>query len=107
MRFDLAIFSMDQSTGRRSPRSRGPERSKGFSADEYNSHRKKENVSRTYQCIDGYCPIAGDLGRNEGRALGLELRGGILYFAHQTEDVQTRSFPRIKLPCPSGGRPHG
>lgn len=69
MRFDLAIFSIDQSTECRSPRNRGPEHSEGFSADEYKNYGKKENVIRTYQCIDGHCPIAGGLrGMRDGRS---------------------------------------
>ena len=40
-----------------------------------NSDTKKEAVSRTYQGVDGYTPIALYLG-NEGWNLGLELRAG-------------------------------
>jgi len=40
-----------------------------------NSNSKKEGVSRTYQKVDGYTPIAAYLG-NEGWCLGLELRPG-------------------------------
>src|SRR5699024_2824368 len=40
-----------------------------------NSNSKKEGVSRTYQKVDGYTPIAAYMG-NEGWCLGLELRPG-------------------------------
>jgi hypothetical protein len=40
-----------------------------------NSNTRKEGVSRTYQKVDGYTPIAAYLG-NEGWCLGMELRPG-------------------------------
>jgi hypothetical protein len=41
-----------------------------------NFDTKKEDVGRTYQGVDGYCPIAGYLG-NEGWNVGLELRAKV------------------------------
>lgn len=60
-----------------------------------NSGSKKEDVGRTYQGIDGYCPIAGYLG-NEGWNVGLELRAGTWHSALETEYFYERSFPRVK-----------
>ena len=47
-----------------------------------NSDTQKEDVSRTYQGFDGYCPIAGYLG-NEGWNVGLELWAGKWHSARQ------------------------
>lgn len=60
-----------------------------------NGDTKKEDVSRTYQGFDGYCPIAGYLG-NEGWNAGLELRAGSHHSALETEYFYERSFPRVK-----------
>lgn len=59
-----------------------------------NSDTKKEEVSRTYQGIDGYCPIAAYLG-NEGWNIGLELRAGKQHSAFETDYFLERVFPRI------------
>ncbi len=60
-----------------------------------NSDTKKEDVSRTDQGVDGYCPIAGYLG-NEGWNIGLELRAGSWHCAHETECFCERAFPRVR-----------
>jgi hypothetical protein len=60
-----------------------------------NSDTKKEDVGRTYQGVDGYCPIAGYLG-NEGWNVGLELRAGAWHCARQTEYFYERAFARVK-----------
>jgi hypothetical protein len=56
-----------------------------------NSDTKKEAVSRTYQGVDGYTPIALYLG-NEGWNLGLELRAGSHHSALETEYFFERAF---------------
>jgi hypothetical protein len=71
VRFDIDTFAMD------------------------NSDTKKEHVSRTYQGIDGYCPIAGYLG-NEGWVAGIELRSGSHHSALETEYFYERSVPVVK-----------
>ena len=58
-----------------------------------NSATKKEDVGRTYQGVDGYCPIAAYLG-NEGWNVGLELRAGTWHSANETEYFYERSLPR-------------
>lgn len=60
-----------------------------------NSDTKKEDIGRTYQGVDGYCPIAGYLG-NEGWNVGLELRAGTHHSALETEYFYERTFPRVK-----------
>lgn len=60
-----------------------------------NSNTKKEDIGRTYQGVDGYCPIAGYLG-NEGWNVGLELRAGTHHSALETEYFYERAFPRLK-----------
>jgi hypothetical protein len=60
-----------------------------------NSDTKKEEVGRTYQGVDGYCPIAGYLG-NEGWNIGLELRAGTWHSAFETEYFYERAFPKVK-----------
>jgi hypothetical protein len=60
-----------------------------------NSETKKEYIGRTYQGVDGYCPIAGYLG-NEGWNVGLELRAGSHHSALETEYFYERAFPRVK-----------
>jgi len=60
-----------------------------------NSDTKKEHVGRTYQGVDGYCPIAGYLGC-EGWNVGLELRAGAWHSASETEYFYERAFPRVK-----------
>lgn len=64
-----------------------------------NSDSKKEHVSRTYQGVDGYTPIAVYLG-NEGWNLGLELRAGSHHSALETEYFLERAFPRLERLCP-------
>jgi hypothetical protein len=63
-----------------------------------NSDTKKEAVSRTYQGVDGYTPIALYLG-NEGWNLGLELRAGSHHSALETEYFFERVFPRLERVC--------
>ncbi len=63
-----------------------------------NSDTKMEAVSRTYQGVDGYTPIALYLG-NEGWNLGLELRAGSHHSALETEYFFERAFPRLERAC--------
>lgn len=63
-----------------------------------NSDTKKEAVSRTYQGVDGYTPIALYVG-NEGWNLGLELRAGAQHSASETEYFLERTFPRLERVC--------
>ena len=63
-----------------------------------NSDTKKEAVSRTYQGVDGYTPIALYLG-NEGWNIGLELRAGSHHSALETEYFLERAFPRLERLC--------
>jgi hypothetical protein len=63
-----------------------------------NSDTKKEAVSRTYQGVDGYTPIALYLG-NEGWNIGLELRAGSHHSALETEYFLERVFPRLERLC--------
>jgi len=63
-----------------------------------NSDTQKEAVSRTYQGVDGYTPIALYLG-NEGWNLGLELRAGSHHSALETEYFFERVFPRLERVC--------
>jgi hypothetical protein len=58
-----------------------------------NSGTKKEWVSRTYQGMDGYTPIAAYLG-NEGWCLALELRPGSQHSALETHYFLERVLPR-------------
>lgn len=60
-----------------------------------NSGTKKEAVSRTYQGVDGYTPIAAYLG-NEGWCLGLELRPGSQHSALETHYFLERVLPRAR-----------
>ena len=60
-----------------------------------NSDTKKEDVSRTYQGVDGYTPIAAYLG-NEGWSIGLELRAGSQHTALRLTTSLARVFPRIE-----------
>jgi hypothetical protein len=60
-----------------------------------NSGTKKQEVSRTYQGIDGYTPIAAYLG-NEGWNLGLELRPGKQHSAAETHFFLERLFSKIE-----------
>lgn len=59
-----------------------------------NSSTHKEAVSRTYQGVDGYTPIAAYLG-NEGWNIGLELRAGKQHSAFETDYFLERVFPRM------------
>jgi hypothetical protein len=63
-----------------------------------NSDTHKEAVSRTYQGVDGYTPIALYLG-NEGWNIGLELRAGSHHSALETEYFLERVFPRLQRLC--------
>jgi len=65
-----------------------------------NSDTKKEDVSRTYQGVDGYTPIAAYLG-NEGWNIGLELRAGSQHSAFETDYFLERVFPRIERLAPA------
>jgi hypothetical protein len=60
-----------------------------------NSGTKKEWVSRTYQGVDGYTPIAAYLG-NEGWCLALELRPGSQHSALETHYFLERVLPRAQ-----------
>jgi len=60
-----------------------------------NSGTKKEAVSRTYQGVDGYTPIAAYLG-NEGWCVGLELRPGSQHSALETHYFLERVLPRAR-----------
>lgn len=60
-----------------------------------NSDTKKEAVSRTYQGVDGYTPIAAYLG-NEGGCLALELRPGSQHSALETHYFLERVLPRAE-----------
>ena len=60
-----------------------------------NSGTKKEAVSRTYQGVDGYTPIAAYLG-NEGWCTGLELRPGSQHSALETHYFLERVLPRVR-----------
>lgn len=60
-----------------------------------NSGTRKEDVSRTYQGVDGYTPIAAYLG-NEGWNIGLELRAGSQHSAFEADRFLERIFPRIE-----------
>lgn len=64
-----------------------------------NSGSQKECVSRTYQGVDGYTPIAAYLG-NEGWNIGLELRAGKQHSACGTDNFLERVFPRLERLCP-------
>ncbi len=68
-----------------------------------NSDTKKEDVSRTYQGIDGYTPIAAYLG-NEGWNIGLELRAGSQHSAFETDYFLERVFPRIERLAPADSK---
>ena len=65
-----------------------------------NGDSKKELVSRTYQGVDGYCPIAAYLG-NEGWNIGLELRPGKQHSAAETHYFYERVFPRAHRLVPA------
>jgi len=68
-----------------------------------NSDTKKEDVGRSYQGVDGYCPIAGYLGR-EGWNVGLELRAGAWHCARQTEYCYERAFRLWRMRGVTGRR---
>ncbi len=65
-----------------------------------NSGTAKELVSRTYQGVDGFTPIAVYVG-NEGWSLGLELRAGSQHSALEAEHFLERVFPRLQRLCPT------
>lgn len=56
-----------------------------------NDNSKKEQVSRTYQGVDGYTPIAAYLG-NEGWNIGLELRRGSDHSSNNAEPFFEKTF---------------
>lgn len=56
-----------------------------------NDNSKKEQVSRTYQGVDGYTPIAAYLG-NEGWSIGLELRKGSDHSSKNAEQFFEKTF---------------
>lgn len=60
-----------------------------------NSGTKKEDVSRTYQGVDGYTPIAAYLG-NEGWNIGLELRPGKQHSAAETHFFMERVYGKLE-----------
>jgi hypothetical protein len=64
-----------------------------------NSDTRKEYVSRTYQGVDGYTPIALCLG-NGGLNIGLELRACSHHSALETEYFLERSFSLLQRLCP-------
>lgn len=64
-----------------------------------NSGTQKECVSRTYQGVDGYTPIAAYLG-NEGWCLALELRPGSQHSALETHYMLERVLPRARELAP-------
>jgi hypothetical protein len=64
-----------------------------------NSGTKKKHVSRTYQGVDGYTPIAAYVG-NEG-CLGLELRPGSQHSALETHYFLERVLPRVRALAPA------
>ena len=68
-----------------------------------NSGTKKEWVSRTYQGVDGYTPIAAYLG-NEGWCLALELRPGSQHSALETHYFLERVLPRAQALAPAGAQ---
>jgi hypothetical protein len=68
-----------------------------------NSDTKKEAVSRTYQGVAGYTPIALYLG-NEGWNIGLELRPGSHHSVLETEYFLERVFPRLERLCPQDAK---
>ena len=59
------------------------------------SGTKKEEVSRTYQGVDGYTPVAAYLG-NEGWCIGLELRPGRWHSSLEIDYFLERLFPRVE-----------
>ncbi len=59
------------------------------------SGSKKEEVSRTYQGVDGYTPVAAYLG-NEGWCVGLELRPGRWHSSLEIEYFLERLLPRVE-----------
>jgi hypothetical protein len=63
-----------------------------------NSDTHREAVSRTYQGVDGYTPIALYLG-NEDWNIGLELRAGSHHSALEMEYFLERTFPRLERLC--------
>jgi hypothetical protein len=60
-----------------------------------NSNTCKEGVTRTYQKVDGYTPIAAYLG-NEGWCLGLELRPGKQHTMKESNAFLERVLPRAR-----------
>jgi hypothetical protein len=64
------------------------------------SGSKKEDVSRTYQGVDGYTPVAAYLG-NEGWCVGLELRPGRWHSSLEIEYFLERLLPRVERLVPA------
>ena len=57
-----------------------------------NSGTAKEGVGRSYAGVDGYCPLAADLG-SHGFCLELALRPGVQYSARETDFKLERVLP--------------
>ena len=64
-----------------------------FAMDQSGS--KKEEVSRTYQGVDGYTPRAAYIG-NEGGCVGVELRLGRWRSAQEADYFLERVLPRVE-----------
>lgn len=64
------------------------------------SGSKKEDVSRTYQGVDGYTPVAAYLG-NEGWCIGLELRPGRWHSSLEIDYFLERLLPRVERLVPA------
>jgi hypothetical protein len=64
------------------------------------SGSKKEEVSRTYQGVDGYTPVAAYLG-NEGWCVGLELRPGRWHSSLEIDYFLERLLPRVERLVPA------
>ena len=60
-----------------------------------NSNSKKEGVSRTYQKVDGYTPIAAYMGK-EGWWMGLEMRPGKQQNMKESNAFLERVLPRAQ-----------
>ena len=70
-----------------------------FCLDNSGSH--KQGVGRTYAGYDGYAPIAGYLGAEEGYCLALELRDGTQHSAKETDYMLERTLERALALTPA------
>ncbi len=70
-----------------------------FCLDNSGSH--KQGVGRTYAGYDGYAPIAGYLGAQEGYCLALELREGTQHSAKETDYMLERTLERALALTPA------